>query len=297
MIYTITTNPSLDYYLSFRGSLKPNENNRSDFELYDAGGKGVNVSIFLNAMSIQSTALGFLGGFTADFYLDQLKKFPKIQPMFTGIKDHTRINVKIMSDQELSLNAKGPHVSNEEFLRFHKRTAKIYDDDSLVLSGNVQEELRENMCNLVHELSKEGTRIILDTDLEIYHKCTGDNIFLIKLNDSNVGVSEEDIINTGKYLCQNNTKYVLYSSPINKYYYLISKDCVIRSTKPEGYNATTGSGDATIAGFLYATMRGANKEEAFKYAISFSENLKLSSDLADVYLIDKYADHIILENL
>ena len=154
MIYTITTNPSLDYYLSFRGSLKPNENNRSDFELYDAGGKGVNVSIFLNAMSIQSTALGFLGGFTADFYLDQLKKFPKIQPMFTGIKDHTRINVKIMSDQELSLNAKGPHVSNEEFLRFHKRTAKIYDDDSLVLSGNVQEELRENMCNLVHELSK-----------------------------------------------------------------------------------------------------------------------------------------------
>ena len=116
MIYTITTNPSLDYYLSFRGSLKPNENNRSDFELYDAGGKGVNVSIFLNAMSIQSTALGFLGGFTADFYLDQLKKFPKIQPMFTGIKDHTRINVKIMSDQELSLNAKGPHVSNEEFL-------------------------------------------------------------------------------------------------------------------------------------------------------------------------------------
>lgn len=297
MIYTITTNPSLDYYLSFRGSLKPNENNRSDFELYDAGGKGVNVSIFLNAMSIQSTALGFLGGFTADFYLDQLKKFPKIQPMFTGIKDHTRINVKIMSDQELSLNAKGPHVSNEEFLRFHKRTAKIYDDDSLVLSGNVQEELRENMCDLVHELSKEGTRIILDTDLEIYHKCTGDNIFLIKLNDSNVGVSEEDIINTGKYLCQNNTKYVLYSSPINKYYYLISKDCVIRSTKPEGYNATTGSGDATIAGFLYATMRGANKEEAFKYAISFSENLKLSSDLADVYLIDKYADNIILENL
>lgn len=297
MIYTITTNPSLDYYLSFRGSLKPNENNRSDFELYDAGGKGVNVSIFLNAMSIQSTALGFLGGFTADFYLDHLKKFPKIQPMFTGIKDHTRINVKIMSDQELSLNAKGPHVSNEEFLRFYKRTAKIYDDDSLVLSGNVQEELRENMCNLVHELSKEGTRIILDTDLEIYHKCTGDNIFLIKLNDSNAGVSEEDIINTGKYLCQNNTKYVLYSSPINKYYYLISKDCIIRSTKPEGYNATTGSGDATIAGFLYATMRGANKEEAFKYAISFSENLKLSSDLADVYLIDKYADNIVLETL
>lgn len=297
MIYTITTNPSLDYYLSFRGSLKPNENNRSDFELYDAGGKGVNVSIFLNAMNIQSTALGFLGGFTADFYLDHLKKYPKIQPMFTGIKDHTRINIKIMSDEELSLNAKGPHVTMEEFDRFHKRTTKIYDDDSLVLSGNVQEELREKMCTLVHELSAEGTRIILDTDLEIYHKCTGDKIFLIKLNDSNAGVNEEDIINTGKYLCENNTRYVLYSSPINDYYYLITKDEVIRSKKPAGYDATTGSGDATIAGFLYATMRGANAYEAFKYAISFSENLKLCSDTADVYLIDKYADNIVLENL
>ena len=68
-----------------------------------------------------------------------------------------------MSDDEYSLNAKGPHVTDEEFARFFKRIAKIYDDDSLVLSGNVQEELRDKMCDLVHELSDEGTRIILDT--------------------------------------------------------------------------------------------------------------------------------------
>ena len=297
MIYTITTNPSLDYYLSFRGSLKGGENNRSDFELYDAGGKGVNVSIFLNSMNIQSTALGFLGGFTADFYLEHLKKYPRIQPMFTGIRDNTRINIKIMSDDEYSLNAKGPHITDEEFARFFKRIAKIYDDDSLVLSGNVQEELRDKMCDLVHELSDEGTRIILDTDLEIYHKCTGKRIFLIKLNDSNAGTNEADIISTCRYMCQNNTRYVMYSSPVHDYYYLISKDEVLKSKKPEGYSATTGSGDATIAGFLYATMRGANKDEAFKYAISFSENLKLCADPADKDLIDSYADNIVLEKI
>ena len=44
-------------------------------------------------------------------------------------------------------------------------------------------------------------------------------------------------------------------------------------------------------------MRGANKDEAFKYAISFSENLKLCADPADKDLIDSYADNIVLEKI
>ena len=45
MIYTITTNPSLDYYLKLK-DLKVGSLNRSYEETYDAAGKGVNVSKF-----------------------------------------------------------------------------------------------------------------------------------------------------------------------------------------------------------------------------------------------------------
>ena len=51
MIYTITTNPSLDYYLKLK-DLKVGSLNRSYEETYDAAGKGVNVSKFLDKLNI-----------------------------------------------------------------------------------------------------------------------------------------------------------------------------------------------------------------------------------------------------
>ena len=39
MIYTCTTNPSLDYYLSLTNELKMGDTNRSEIEMYDAGGR------------------------------------------------------------------------------------------------------------------------------------------------------------------------------------------------------------------------------------------------------------------
>jgi 1-phosphofructokinase len=62
MIYTCTTNPSLDYYITLP-EIKKGAYNRTDMEMFDAGGKGVNVSIVLNNFRIPSVALGFLGGF------------------------------------------------------------------------------------------------------------------------------------------------------------------------------------------------------------------------------------------
>ena len=62
MIYTCTTNPSLDYYITVPNKLIAGENNRSDIEMYEAGGKGVNVSIVLNNFRIPSVCMGFLGG-------------------------------------------------------------------------------------------------------------------------------------------------------------------------------------------------------------------------------------------
>ena len=121
MIYTITTNPSLDYYMSSPDNLESGNYFRSASEYYGAGGKGVNVSIFLSGLGMASSALGFLGGFTKDKYIERVKKYPDIQPLFTTIKEDTRINVKVMTSEETSLNARGPKITNEEFDKFLNR--------------------------------------------------------------------------------------------------------------------------------------------------------------------------------
>ena len=65
MIYTVTLNPSLDYYLHV-DELNVGETNRSLKERISFGGKGLNVSAVLSVLGIENTALGFIGGFTGD---------------------------------------------------------------------------------------------------------------------------------------------------------------------------------------------------------------------------------------
>src|SRR5574344_1046292 len=65
MIYTVTVNPSLDYIIdvtSFRTGIV----NRTTGEKINAGGKGINVSIVLHNLGIESVVLGFTAGFTGD---------------------------------------------------------------------------------------------------------------------------------------------------------------------------------------------------------------------------------------
>ncbi len=63
MIYTVTLNPSLDYFLSVE-HFAIGKTNRSNEEVYRPGGKGINVSWVLHNLGLESTALGFLAGFT-----------------------------------------------------------------------------------------------------------------------------------------------------------------------------------------------------------------------------------------
>ena len=60
MIYTITTNPSIDY--TMETDLIPGKVNRPRSEVIYPGGKGINVSIALRQLGEETKALGFAAG-------------------------------------------------------------------------------------------------------------------------------------------------------------------------------------------------------------------------------------------
>ena len=62
MIYTVTFNPSLDYIVSV-DNFTTGKVNRTTKEILFPGGKGINVSIVLNNLGMESTALGFIAGY------------------------------------------------------------------------------------------------------------------------------------------------------------------------------------------------------------------------------------------
>ena len=65
MIYTVTLNPSLDYNVRV-GSLKTGLVNRTEEEVMLPGGKGINVSLELHNLGVETTALGIVAGFTGE---------------------------------------------------------------------------------------------------------------------------------------------------------------------------------------------------------------------------------------
>ncbi len=99
MIYTVTFNPCLDYIVNVDHLILGSVNRSKEEQLY-VGGKGINVSIVLKNLGLESVALGFLAGFTGNEIENRLKS-REIATDFIKIEDGmSRINVKIRSEKE-----------------------------------------------------------------------------------------------------------------------------------------------------------------------------------------------------
>ena len=93
MIYTVTFNPSLDYIVSVE-DFKLGLTNRTSSELMLPGGKGINVSTVLGNLGIESTALGFLAGFTGKEIAGRLDQMGIKNGCIWLEEGYSRINVK-----------------------------------------------------------------------------------------------------------------------------------------------------------------------------------------------------------
>lgn len=304
MIYTCTVNPSLDYYLKVENEIKIGEVNRSFKEHYAAGGKGVNVSIVLNNLMIPSSALGFLGGFTKDFYLSFLNQYPYVQPRFTTIEGTTRINVKVNGKKETDLNTTGPHISDEEFNKFLKKCDRIDMDDTFILSGSIQKDLYDKMIELIERLSNNGVKIILDTNPKLMNDCLKYRPLLIKPNLDELEEMTDEIIQSEEKLHE--VAMSLVDKGAMNVLVSLGSDGAILANKDGLYRAnsilkdivsTTGCGDAMVGAYVFNLQRGANDLEAFKYATAAGAATAFKEGLATREEIDSYCDEIHVERI
>ena len=294
MIYTCTCNPSLDYYLSLN-ELTKGELNRSDFELYAVGGKGVNVSIILNNLGIHSVALGFLGGFIKEFYLSSLDQYKLIQPSFTNIEGQSRIDVRLMENIETTINASGPLISKEEFKKFRNKLRYLYDDDIFVLSGNVEDSIEDDMIALVKELGEEGMKIFLDTNRRIIDECAGEAYF-IRLAKEDIE-EDETIEGLMKTLQDKGAKNVIYGQRKEPVLYLREGKMYECRFLIEEHISDVSSISSLIGGYLYSLLKGGDDLESFRYGIAACLVTALSDITTSQEQIGKVYDRVEVQEL
>ncbi|MGL4568761.1 MAG: 1-phosphofructokinase family hexose kinase, partial [Fusobacteriaceae bacterium] len=140
MIYTVTLNPAVDYYLGFH-EFSEGKLNHAETGYSLPGGKGINVSKVLKNFGISTKALGFLGGFTGDFIKNTLRD-EGIECDFVQLSQTTRINVKINNmGLETEISGISPEITESELKEFMKNFHQVKEGDILVLSGSVTKSL------------------------------------------------------------------------------------------------------------------------------------------------------------
>src|SRR5699024_12750619 len=102
MIYTLTLNPSIDYIVGIQ-DFQFGKTNRTSFEQKYPGGKGINVSRVLKELGIESTALGFIGGFTG-VYIEETLETLGIEKDYVRVYDDNRRNINIKGKLYMEIN-------------------------------------------------------------------------------------------------------------------------------------------------------------------------------------------------
>lgn len=286
MIYTVTLNPSIDYIVHVE-QLMIGDVNRMKNDLKLPGGKGINVSRILKRIDNDSTALGFLGGFTGRFIEEWLER-ETIQTNFTTVADDTRINIKLKADEETEINGQGPVVSVEEMNGLKKVLENLTSTDIVVLSGSKPASVPTGFYQKLIEIIKgKGASFVIDTTGADLMDALEKGPLLVKPNNHELAElyqtsfnSVEDIYPFGQRLLDEGAQHALVSMAGDGAL-LFTEDGVFRSNvlKREVKNSV-GAGDSMIAGFVGNYTKTQDPVEAFKWGVACGSATTFSDDLA-----------------
>ncbi|WP_311082362.1 1-phosphofructokinase [Paenibacillus polymyxa] len=286
MIYTVTLNPSIDYIVEV-DDLKLGDLNRMKRDLKLPGGKGINVSRVLNQLGADSTAIGFLGGFTGRFIDDTLRE-ESIRTDFVMIEDDTRINIKLKHGDETEINGLGPVIREQEADALVQKLAGLHKNDIVVLSGSIPPSLGGDFYDrLISVCQQTGAEFVIDTTGEALMKALVHKPLLIKPNHHELaelfGVtiqSKEEIVTYGRKLLEAGAKNVLISMA-GEGALFITADEVYHANVPAGtVKNSVGAGDSMIAGFVGTLALHGDPIEAFRAGVASGSATAFSDDLA-----------------
>ena len=289
MIYTVTFNPSIDYIVRLE-NFTAGEINRVNYEQILPGGKGINVSIVLKNLGHNSTALGFLAGFTGVAMQQMLHSFG-VTDDFVRLDDgFSRINVKIKAESETEINGQGPVITEEAQRALFAKLDRLTSGDTLVLAGSIPNTLPDDIYERIMEhLEGRGIRIVVDATKNLLRRVLKYRPFLIKPNNHELGEmfgvelkTDDDIIFHAKKLQEEGATNVLISMAGDGAILLTAEGVFYRSAAPKGTLVNSvGAGDSMVAGFLAGFMESdGSYEHAFYMGVATGSASAFSPNLA-----------------
>ena len=274
MIYTITLNPAIDYFITLDETLLVDEVNRGSHEIYKAGGKGLNVSKILSVMNIPSKAIAVLGGFTGQYIQDSFEEDPNIEMIPIPEDGMNRINMKAnYGKKALCVNGSGPVANNCTVQFLLDEIAKINADDIVIISGSVMHGFPDDFVTaLAQAVHQRNAKVVIDMEqitMEQLKECRPylikPNLYEFQLLFENDEINESNIDEYLKKANEIGIENILVS--LGKDGAVLSNaHGIFRLDQPRTVLVNkVGAGDAMLASFIGKLSQGYSSEEALQW--------------------------------
>ncbi len=272
MITTLTLNPAIDYNITLKEYISGGMN-RASSDYVRCGGKGINVSTVLTVLGAQTTAYGFIAGFTGDELAASLASRGIKTDFIRLDSGMTRICIKIHeeSGRETEINPAGPAISGSDLDKLMTKLDSLTADDTLVLAGSVPKTVNSDIYEKISERLMGRVRIVADASGMLLTNILHYHPWLIKPNHKEAeevcGMridSHSDAEKCAINLREMGAENVIISMA-EKGSVLASAEGIYHISAPHGRSINTiGAGDSLLAGFLASYERCGDMKEALR---------------------------------
>ncbi len=284
-ILTVTLNPALDRLIEI-----DDFNIGTIHRIFDStktkvspGGKGINVSLYLEQLGIRSTALAILGGLTGRMLQVRLRREcnDSISTSFLYVEDETRENFTIVDKKKntiTSVNLPGPMVDARHFNLFMKKYKALLSNTTICeIGGTIPAGIPLDIYKDMVKMAKEaGAMTIVNAHGEPLKYAIESVPDIVKpdIRGSKKVLDRElksmqDYVQSAKELISKGIKMVVYSFEM-KNDIVATKDWIYlfkMKGEIESVNLM-GTGDAYIAGLIYGIVSGKDYFESARYAMA-----------------------------
>lgn len=290
MIYTLTLNPNIDYFMRLRAPAALGTVNRAEREWLLPGGKGVNVSLVLTQLGAPTRALGFVAGESGELFLRLLRTYHCPSDFIRLPHGQTRINVKLAGPDETAFNGKGPDLTQQALAALLEQLACLSGSDTLVLSGNAPANLPAAFDALAQLANARRARLVVDTAGPALRRALDFHPFLIKPNADELselcGAPVPDAAAAAELaqaLRAGGVQNVLVSLGADGAVLAADDGRIYRAQTAGEFpvRSTVGAGDSMLAGFLAGLSAGQGPDSALRLAAAAGTATACSDGLAD----------------
>ncbi len=270
-VITVTLNPALDREFIVE-DFQVNELHRIAHHrdiMMSPGGKGINVSIALAKLRVQSVAIGILGGYIGRVLLAELGKIsPLISTSFVHIDQETRENISIIDPKNHTLteiNSPGPVVEKHALDLLLKRYEIFLSRaEMVVLSGSLPPNFQGDVYGVFAKLAKQKAKHVFMEVVDEYIKpalqVQVPDVIKPDTREKNVVLGRE-LFTLDDYV-QAAVELVKMGCRMSVISYQIKSDVVATSdgvwliTTPQDVEISNllGAGDAYIAAMVYKRL-------------------------------------------